>query len=102
MCPSRIIDKKMMTVYGDKQSSFEKLLEKDSCSSIHERNNQILATEMYKLSKGMPPPHQHPSNLRHNAEFLQLFLNSVYCGTESISHFGPKIWSMVPETYKDK
>ena len=34
MCPSRIINKKMMTVYGDKQSSFEKLLEKDSCSSI--------------------------------------------------------------------
>ena len=57
---------------------------------------------MCKVSKGMPPPHQHPYNVRHNAEFLQLFLNSVYCGTESISHFGPKIWSMVPETYKDK
>ena len=64
MCYSRIIDKKinrlhercLRIIYGDKQSSFEELLEKDSSVSIHERNIQILATEMYKVSKGMSPP----------------------------------------------
>ena len=44
---------------------------------------------------------EHPYNLRHNAEFLQPLVNSVRCGTESISYLGPKIWGMVPDTYKN-
>ena len=42
-------------IYCDKQSSFKELLEKDGSFSIHERNIQILATEMYKVSKCMSP-----------------------------------------------
>ena len=118
MCHSRIINKKinrlhercLRMIYCDKQSSFEELLEKDSSVSIHERNIQILATEMYKVSKGMSPPQitelfarrdEHPFNLRHNVEILQPLVNSVCCGTESISNLGPKIWGMVPDTYKN-
>ena len=44
---------------------------------------------------------QHPHNLRHNAEFLEPFVNPVRCGTENISYLGPKIWGMVPDTYKN-
>ena len=115
MCHSRIINKKinrlyekcLRIIYCDKQSSFEELLEKDNSVSIYERNIQILATEMYKVSKGMSPPQiaelfsqrdEHPYNLRHNAEFLQPLVNSVPCGTESISYLGPNIWGMVPDT----
>ena len=85
-------------IYCDKQSSFEELLEKDSSVSIHERNIEILAAEMYKVSKGMSPPQitilfarrdEHPYNLRHCAEFLQPLVNSARCGTESISYLGP-------------
>ena len=32
------------------------LLEKDSSVSIHERNIQCLATEMYKVSNELSPP----------------------------------------------
>ena len=39
-------------VYNNKQSSFEKLLEKDSSVSIHDRNIQYLTVEMYKLATG--------------------------------------------------
>ena len=64
---------------------------------------------MYKVSKGMSPPQitelfprrNESYNLRHNAEFLQPLVNSVRCGTESISYLGPKIWSMVPDTYEN-
>ena len=109
---SRIINKKintlhercLRTIYCDKQPSFEELLEKDNSVSIHERNIQILATEMYKVSKGMSPlqvtelfarREEHPYNLRHNAEFLKPLVNFVRCGTESISYLGPKNWGMV-------
>ena len=42
-------------VYSDKQSSFEELLEKEGSVSIHQRNLQVLATEMYKVRKGISP-----------------------------------------------
>ena len=50
---NRLHERCLRIIYCDKQSSFEELLEKDSSVSIHERNIQILATEMYKVSKGM-------------------------------------------------
>ena len=64
MCHSRIINKKINRlherclgiIYCDKQSSFEELPEKDSSVSIHKRNIKILATEIYKVSKGMSTP----------------------------------------------
>ena len=118
MCHNRIINKKinrlhercLWIIYGDKQSSFEKLLEKDSHVSIHEGNIQILATKMHKVSKGISPPqmtvlfarrNENPYDLRHNTEFLQPFVNSVRCGTESISFLGPKILGMLPDTFKN-
>ena len=36
-------------VYNDKQSSYEELLIKDGTVSIHHRNMQTLATEMFKV-----------------------------------------------------
>ena len=97
-------------IYYNKQSSFEELLGKVSRVSIYERNIQILATEMYKVSEGMLPPqitelfarrNELPYNLRHNAEFLQPFVSSVRCGTASIPYLGPKIWCMILDTCKN-
>ena len=45
-----------MFAYGEKQSSFKMLLEKDSSVSIHDTNIQCLATEMYKVSNELSPP----------------------------------------------
>ena len=118
MCHSRIINKKinrllkrcLRIIYGDKQPSFEELLEKDSSVCNHERNIQILATEMYQVSKSMSPPqitellaqrNEHLYDLRHNDEFLQPYVNSARYRTETISYLGTKIWGMVPDTYKN-
>ena len=96
-------------IYDDKQSSFDELLEKDSSVSVHERNIQILATEMYKVRKGISTPliklfeqrNEHTYNLRHSTEFLQPFVNFVHCGNERILQLGPRIWGMVPDTYEN-
>ena len=36
-------------------STFEELLEKDNSVTVHTRNLQLLATEMYKVNKNISP-----------------------------------------------
>ena len=81
-------------VYNDKQSSFNELLEKDGSVSIHMRNIQILATEMYKLINNLSSPTMNRVfklnsdsryNLRQISQFSKPLVKSVYYGTESIS-----------------
>ena len=42
-------------IYNDKRSSYKKLLIKDGTVSIHHRNIQTLATEMFKVKNEMSP-----------------------------------------------
>ena len=59
MCHSRINNTKanrlharcLRITFNYKTSSFENLLEKDGSVSIHSRNFQVLATEMFKINK---------------------------------------------------
>ena len=51
----RLHEKCLPIVYSDKTSSFEKLLEKDGSVTIHTRNLQTLATEMFKVYKNLSP-----------------------------------------------
>ena len=61
MCHSRENNRKINRLYGrclrticnDTRSSFNELLERDGSVSIHGRNLQFLATEMYKIGNGM-------------------------------------------------
>ena len=61
-------------------------LEKDGSVSIRKRNFQILATNMYKESKGLSPsiiaePFKHKGdqhNLRNIAEFTTPAITTVY------------------------
>ena len=63
MCHGRAINNKinrlhercLRIIYNDKTSTFKELLEKDNSVSIHYRNIQALAIEMYKVANGMAP-----------------------------------------------
>ena len=44
-----------ITIYGDRTSSFEELLNKDGSVTIHTRNLQILATDMFHIYKNLSP-----------------------------------------------
>ena len=52
---NRLYEKCLRIIRNEKQSSFKMLLEKDRSASIHDRNIQCLATEMYKVSNGLSP-----------------------------------------------
>ena len=46
---NRLHERCLRIVYSDNQSTFEELLEKDNTVSVHQRNLQFLATELYKV-----------------------------------------------------
>ena len=64
MCHNRTTNRKinklhercLRIIYNDKQSPFKMLLEKDSSVSIHYRNIQCLAIEIYTVTNGLSPP----------------------------------------------
>ena len=53
---NKIHERVLRIVYNDFKLSFENLLEKDGTVSIHVKNLQKLATEMFKISKNFSVP----------------------------------------------
>ena len=47
------------------------------------------------------PKAEHPHNLRCISQFSSPLVSKVFHGTERISFFGPKIWSLVPGNFKN-
>ena len=95
-------------VYHDHQLTFEELLRKDGSFTIHQRNIQKLATEMYKIKHNLSPSFMNsifpfslnPYNLRNNNDFIIKGIKTTYYGSETIAFQGPKIWTQVPEEIK--
>ena len=52
---NRLHERALWIVYSDFKSSFEGILMKDKSFSIHERNNQTLATDIYTFLNGLSP-----------------------------------------------
>ena len=98
----------LRTVCNDKKSSFKELLETDKSVPIHIKNLQVLATEMFKVYRNVSSPivrqlfqlRNNDYNLRQFSQFDLPNVKSVFCGTESISFLGPKIWNIVPNEFK--
>ena len=64
MCHSRNNKRKINRLQNNKQSSFTEVIENDSSVSLHERNVQILPTEMnptitFIISNKFSPPHMN-------------------------------------------
>ena len=106
---NRLQERCLRVIYSDKQSSFQTLLEKDGSVSIHNRNLQFLATEMYKVKNNLSPSiivelfeqRNENYNLRNNNPFTVTAVRTVHHGSESISFLGPKIWNILPDNIKN-
>ena len=112
MFHSRIINNKINRLHemclcllcGDKSPSFEKLIEQDKSVTIHTRNLEILATEMFKVYRNISPPifseifhgRDIDYNLRINSDFAVPNVRSVFHVRGSISYLSSKIWDIVP------
>ena len=91
-------------LYRDKSASSEKILKQGKSVTIHTRNLQILATDIFKAYRNISPPifseifHQSDINYNSqiNSEFVMTSIRSVFYGRESTLYLGPKLWDIVP------
>ena len=101
---NRIHERALRIVYRNYDLPFESLLRKAETVTIHHRNVQLLATEMYKVVHNLSPAivteifpkNCQNYNLRYKETFRARKINTVYSGSETISVLGPKIWELVP------
>ena len=85
------------------------MLDKDGSVTIHHRNLQKLAIEMYKIKSQISPipmqklftEKEHQYDLRNKSTWVSDNIRTVKYGSETISNMGPKIWEMVPSHIKE-
>ena len=107
---NRLHERVLRIVYRDDTSTFEELLARDGSVTIHYRNIQLLAIELFKCKKGLSPPimgslfkkKSHVNmNLRSQKDYQLPRINTVSFGENSLRYLGPKIWEIVPDHIKD-
>ena len=107
---NRLHERSLRIVYSDQSSTFEELLKRDKTFSIHHKNIQSLATEIYKFVNGISPEIMNSVfNLKENNRYslknvYELYIRNprtVKYGTETISYLAPKVLSIVPQPIKE-
>ena len=101
-------ERALRLVYKDQNSTFEELLSKNKLFTVHQRNLQKLATEMYKAKNKLSPsfmtlifPHsENQYDMRTPNYFKTHNIMTVHNGSETISFRGPIIWRLVPDDIK--
>ena len=108
MFPSRIMNNKIDRIHeralrlfdSDQVSSFDELLKKDRSFSIHRRNIQSLATELYKFFHGLSPSiMKNVFHLDTDISYNPRSRSELYI-LEPISYLVSKIWLLVPNAMK--
>ena len=102
---NQIHEKALRIVYQDNVSLFQELLEKDKSVSIHQRNLQALAIEVFKVKIGTAPKilvelfncRSNNYSLRNPSDFDRVNKNTVKFGENSLTYLAPIIWDQVPK-----
>ena len=98
----------LRVVYRHYNAIFSELLSEDKSVTIHQRNLQLLATEIFntkneiqKLWKKYSHLKDVDLNLQNNTYLKIGNLKTIYYGTKSFANLGAKIWNFLPNEYKE-
>ena len=106
---NKLHERALRLVYSEERLSFEELLDLDNSMTIHHRNIQKLAIEMYKVKNNISPlpvreifsENNNSYDLRNKRCWETAKTRTVLYGTETVRYRGPKTWDIVPQTIKD-
>ena len=105
---NRLHERALRLVYKNDKLCFKELLQLDNSVTVHQRNLQRLAIEMYKVkNKTAPLPFQeifedqkYSREIRGGRSWEVPKVRTVAYGTESIRYRGPATWELIPEEIK--
>ena len=105
---NRIHQRALRLVYQN-NLTFSELLDLENSVTVHQKNLQVLVTEIYKVKHEIAPEImkdifelQNPSyNLRSSCiQLRREKIKIVHYGLQSLRYLGPKIWELVPNNIK--
>ena len=107
---NNIHERALRLIYNDHEKSFNSILTENNLKTIHQKNLESLAIEIYKFQNGLSPPimndiffsRQNIYNLRKFQELSTSTKNTVNFGTETISYRGPQLWNLIPDNIKSE
>ena len=106
---NNIHERALRLTYKDNKSSFKQLVEKDHSVIVHQKNLQVLVTEIFKVTNNLAPDimkdalelKEPPYNLRSESNhFICRNVKANYYGLLSIKHLTPQIWELVPQSIR--
>ena len=96
-----------MLTYRDKTKDFQKILREQNEIAIHERNLQVLITEVCKIVNGIAPPIMNSlfqslcnTNNRNFQEIYTEIRKTVTCGTKIVTYRALFLWTNPHTKYK--
>ena len=110
---NRLHERTLRIVYYDYTSTFEELLEKDTSFTIHQRNIQSLAIEMYKTMHKYNPTFMkdifvarrdigYSLRSKDKQDFESMNIHKAHTGEDTLRFLGCKIWTMIPLEIKEE
>ena len=104
---NRLHERALRIVYRNDALTFKELLQLDD--SVHERNLQRLATEMFKVKRQLClepiqklfPLQTASYDFRNKRQWEVANVKTVSYGTETIRYRGPKTWELLPAEIKE-
>ena len=105
---NQIHERALRIAYDDYVSHIDSLLEKDESVTIHQRNIQVLASEIYKTQKDLNPKFMKEifSMKKHNYPMRKQPLEypnprTVTYGLGSVGYKASQIWNSIPNNIQE-
>ena len=87
----------LRALYGDYESTFEELLDKDKSKTIHRKNLQKLMVEIYKTINHLNPAYMWEFFIEKMSPTLFVVMNYVRCPFRELS----AVWNKLPIIFEE-
>ena len=106
---NNVSEQALQLVYQNKNLYFSELLELNNAVTIHQRNLQVLVTEMFIVKKNLSSeimkqvfdfkgPYYNICS--ETSQSRRENIKATHYGIQSVKFLGPKIWAMVSQNIK--